>query len=489
MENSSSDSESSGVYPSGVHPSGFDARLPGIDPAALVTRKGMPAVSMAEAAANVGQPGPDPASAPAASPTQLPPLSTEDRQALSRLLERPQLQRFWRLVREVQDQPDAAVSLPEPSESEHLAIAGVFGFKVGDGPLHLKLADLDVSLRASRFGISLNEALQLVAEVAPAPSSPTPTQTAPTPVAAVPMSPWRQEAQSHAVVQRRPELVHWLLRLEEEALPRQLAPGRELQLVQAVLEVLASLPSLGESLRPMAFRLLGDHHSLDVGKPVGELTLRALSVMSRRPMATTPEERRKLWHWAGVECDEVSSDVLTLGLRPTAGTAFCRALDAMSRHGEPMRLTLRQIRHNDLKLAAGTTVYVCQHPVVVAAAAERYPAGSKPLVVTGERPGLAVRALLQALLVGGAKLFYHGDFDWHGIRVANDLYRTFPFQPWRFRAGDYIEASRKQVLTPDLVGHPVYARWDEAMADAMAQHGKAIEEERVLSSLLGDLSL
>lgn len=419
--------------------------------------------------------------------SQLPPLSNEDRQALSRLLKRPQLHRFWRLVQEQSSQStaDASIFLEEPAESERLAIAGVFGLRVGDGSIRLQLSTLDTSLRASRFGIGLAEALQLVAEATSTPVTPEPEA----PPAVALMSSWRQDAESHTVVQRRPVLVQWLLEMEQEGLPHALARGQEKQLMQAVLEVLSSLPSLGESLRPLAFRLLGDHHALDVGQPVGEMVLRAMAVLARRPMATTPEERRKLWHWAGVEGDEVSSDVLTLGLRPTAGTAFCRALDSLSQQGEPMRLTLRQIHRNALELPARTKVFVCQHPVVVAAAAERYPAGSKPLVVTGERPGLAVRALLQALLVGGAKLYYHGDFDWHGIRVANDLYRTFPFQPWRFRAGDYLEACRKQVLAPDLVGHPVYARWDDAMADAMAQGGKAIEEERVLSPLLGDLVL
>ena len=377
----------------------------------------------------------------------------------------------------------ASLVLDEPTESERLAIAGVFGLKIEPGPLRLDLTTLDASLRASRFAITLQEALQLVAED----TSP-PRRTPKPAVEITTMTPWRQRATLHPIVQRRPELQHWLLRLEEDRLPEQLAPERELDLMRSVLDVLASLPGSGESLRPMAFRMLGDHHALDAGQPAGELVLRALALMARRPLARQPEERHSLWHWAGVERDEVSSDVLTLGLRPTSSTAFCRALGALAQQGEPMRLTLRQIKRSDLKMAVGTTVFVCHQPVVAAAAADRYPAGCRPLVVTGERPGMAALALLKTLSMGGAKLRYHGDFDWHGIRVANDLYRTFPFQPWRFQAADYLAASRQQVLAPDLVGHPVYARWDDGLADAMVQVGKAVEEERLLPSLLLDLA-
>lgn len=461
--------------------SGSTPNPPHVDPAALETSRGMPAVT-----GPIAPPGPSPTASAKASEARLPPISQEERQTLSRLLRRPQLHRFWHLVQEKShgNTLSGTVVLEEPSESERLAIAGVFGLKVASGPLHLDLTTLDASLRASRFAITLEEALRLVAEENAAPPQPPP---------AIPgvevMSSWRQQASGHPIVQRRPELLHWLVRLEEERLPEQLAPGREDILVRSVLDVVASLPSPGESLRPMAFRLLGDHHALDVGQPAGELVLRALAIMARRPVATQPEERRKLWHWAGVERDEVSSDVLTLGLRPTASTALCRAISVLAHQGEPMRLTLRQISRSDLRMAAGTTVFVCHHPVVVAAAADRYPAGSRPLVVAGERPGPAALALLKNLSMGGAKLRYHGDFDWHGIRVANDLYRTFPFQPWRFRAADYLEASRHQNLAPDLVGHPVYARWDDGLADAMVQEGKAIEEERLLASLLRDLAL
>lgn len=509
MHNSPPDSESSGVHGSDVFLTGLGPGGAGeyIDPAALETRRGMPAVtSMPAPPAKGGLPSPLETTIGRPREPHLPPLSTEDRQALSRLLNRPQLHRFWSLVKERVDAPGSStVFLEEPSESERLAIAGVFGLKVSEGSLHLRLGELDTSLQASRFGISLQQALLLVAETpAAGPTVPIPTNPSPSretrqdprqapleeTVANVrSMSPWRQKAEVHPIVQRRPELFHWLMRLEEEGLPHKLAPGNETHLIQSVMELLATLPGQGKTLRPLAYHLFGDHHALDVGQPAGELVMQALAVISRRAPATTREERQKLWHWAGVEQDDVGSDVLTLGLRPAAGTAFCRALDAMAQQGEPMRLTLRQVQNHDLKLAQGTRVYVSQHPAVVAAAAERYPAGCRPVVVAGERPGPAVTCLLMALAKGGAKLFYHGDFDWHGIRVANDLYRTFPFQPWRYRTGDYLSQSQKQALPPQLTGHPVYARWDDGLADAMMQTGMAIEEERVLPSLLMDLSL
>ncbi len=33
---------------------------------------------------------------------------------------------------------------------------------------------------------------------------------------------------------------------------------------------------------------------------------------------------------------------------------------------------------------------------------------------------------------------YHGDFDWAGIAIANDLVQAFEVQPWRMAASDYL---------------------------------------------------
>jgi Protein of unknown function C-terminus (DUF2399) len=102
--------------------------------------------------------------------------------------------------------------------------------------------------------------------------------------------------------------------------------------------------------------------------------------------------------------------------------------------------------------------------------------------------GAAQRALLIQLSNAGARLKYHGDFDWPGVRIANHVMYAFGAQPWRLDAVDYESAlpstpRQKYALT----GAPVPAAWSVALARTMQTHGVAIPEEALAPSLLQDL--
>ena len=100
----------------------------------------------------------------------------------------------------------------------------------------------------------------------------------------------------------------------------------------------------------------------------------------------------------------------------------------------------------------------------------------------------AQRTLLTQLAQAGARLRYHGDFDWPGIQIANHVMRTWEAHPWRFGAQDTEAAAASAAHTRrDLADAGVIASWDAALAPAMLRHGQSIAEEAVAASLLGDL--
>src|SRR5262249_10222174 len=130
------------------------------------------------------------------------------------------------------------------------------------------------------------------------------------------------------------------------------------------------------------------------------------------------------------------------------------------------------------------TVYLCENPTVIAAAANRLGAGSAPIVCTEGQPRTACRLLLERLTESGITLAYHGDFDWPGIHIANLIHRRPGFRPWRFSAADYCRASGSLPLT----GAPTEASWDPDLRRAMVEAGRSIHEEQLLETLLPDLS-
>lgn len=91
-------------------------------------------------------------------------------------------------------------------------------------------------------------------------------------------------------------------------------------------------------------------------------------------------------------------------------------------------------------------VYVCENPAVVAAAAERLSAGCAPLVCVEGQPKAAAHRLLGQLVEAGARLLYHGDFDWPGLAIANQLFNRHGATAWRFQAAGYEVAPKGKTL-------------------------------------------
>jgi uncharacterized protein (TIGR02679 family) len=129
-----------------------------------------------------------------------------------------------------------------------------------------------------------------------------------------------------------------------------------------------------------------------------------------------------------------------------------------------------------------------RNPNLLAIAADRWGSGCAPLVCTDGMPGAAQRCLLSQLARAGAKLRYHGDFDWPGLRIGNHVMREHSAQPWRFGADDYAAAIRTASgLGQALTGQAVDAMRDEELAKVMQRHRISIAKEATAASLLQDL--
>jgi len=96
--------------------------------------------------------------------------------------------------------------------------------------------------------------------------------------------------------------------------------------------------------------------------------------------------------------------------------------------------------------------------------------------------------LLRALVVAGARLVHHGDFDWGGVRIGNVLHARLPLVPWRFDTAAYLRAADSVTSSQSLIGAPVPASWDPRLSETMRRAGRRIEEELVIEELLADLT-
>lgn len=79
------------------------------------------------------------------------------------------------------------------------------------------------------------------------------------------------------------------------------------------------------------------------------------------------------------------------------------------------------------------------------------------------------------------------DFDWPGLRIATALAARVAWDPWRFCAADYRAAAAADDASLALAGRPAEAAWDPELPVAMAEIGRAVEEEAVVELLVADL--
>lgn len=284
-------------------------------------------------------------------------------------------------------------------------------------------------------------------------------------------------------------------------------PAQAESLLMQTARVLARLPGHGTSLAQLAAEVLGDSHALDIGRPVATLVLRACAVRlatgaaESSPSRDSGESPRDRWARQGVTVNELALPALCLNLPTRAGFEnghgqpqrttppdMTPAL-GLSLPGEPMHISLRRLlrRPPDWD-AAGRDVFVCENPNIVAIAADRLGTFCAPLACTDGMPSAAQQTLLTQLASSGAKLRYHGDFDWAGLAIGNFVIREFGAEPWRFGAADYLSAcgTHGVELRDD---ERVIAGWDDHLTDVMSQQGAVVHEEAVVETLLTDLAI
>jgi uncharacterized protein (TIGR02679 family) len=300
---------------------------------------------------------------------------------------------------------------------------------------------------------------------------------------------WRAAcARLDAAVSGRPELTDWRAWLDSTGMVRRLTtgPGEAKTVLDRLAIILDRLPSPGVPLGQLAAESCGDAHALDEGSALATLALSAARALGGLPhhAAGTAESRRAAWASVGVHLDELSSLVLCLGLPGDGDTPLGRVLGTAREVGEPVALTLRQLRRHPGAMTFNGLVRICENPVVIAAAADALGDRCPPLVCVGGRPSTAAWRLLELLAEGGAEFAYHGDFDWGGIGIAATVHDRIGWRPWRYDTAAYLTAAS----TTPLTGRPCPTPWEPALAAVMTERAVRVEEELVLADLITDLA-
>lgn len=360
---------------------------------------------------------------------------------------------------------------------ERRALAGLLGRPTTSADsMRMRQSELDEALARAGIASTLREALELLDGPLHDRRA---AQTA------------RENAWNLTVARvEEPHLAGLLSSVTGAALVKRLAGGDPVQAESLLIQsarVIARLPGQGMSLAQLAAEVLGDSHALDAGRPVATVVLRACAVSPSSKASATedPEESvRDRWARLGVTVNELALPALCLNLPVRIDIT---GVPGLALPGEPMHISLRRLlrRPPDWDVD-GREVFVCENPNIVAIAADRLGPLCAPLACTDGMPAAAQQTLLAQLAACGARLRYHGDFDWPGLSIGNFVIREFGAEPWRFGAVDYSSACSREGV--DLrAGERVVARWDESLTAVMLEKAAVVHEEAVVETLLIDL--
>ncbi|MCQ9177572.1 TIGR02679 family protein [Streptomyces sp. IBSBF 2953] len=409
----------------------------------------------------------------------------------------PGLTRLWQGARKRLEsngvQATGSLRLTAMNAQERNDLSLLLGKPLTGAAVTIRLDVLDARLRASAAGLGLRQTLE---ELGP---PLTDRRAARADVAARREQVWSSLASSldasPLADQKWPR--QWYDLLRRSGVPRGVTPEAAIWTLQQAVQVLTALLGPDGPERngtrgrgELAAMTTGSAHGLDDGTWLARLVQRGVALAHGTEFPDDAAGRRALWRLVSVTPDEVSSTVLTYGLRPDGEGWRERALRERADHHAEVHVTPRDLHGLRLRLPTGTLIHICENPRVVEAAADA--ACVQPLVCTSGSAATVVFTLLDALTATGCRFAYHGDFDWPGIALANRVIRRYEARPWRMGTADYEHlAARSQAEgIPQLAldGQPVDADWDPDLAPAMTALGVALHEEATLDLLVDDLS-
>jgi uncharacterized protein (TIGR02679 family) len=266
--------------------------------------------------------------------------------------------------------------------------------------------------------------------------------------------------------------------------------------LKVVVRALSLVPEEGRIvlLAELAEQASHDPHAFDAGQSAGSLLDRALTqwFSQRVPAGKRGSAlwRRRLLAEAGIQRDAISPRVDTFGL----------LLDTTQPPGpDPLALdrpwTLRSLLRVRGRLrAAHGVAYVFENPTVYESVLNRLEGVKREfdptLICTNGGMNTADEMLLDDLAAAGTHLFYSGDFDGAGLRIALRLRDRLPnhVRLWHMEPDDYRAAlrdsgprlrtrrlERARAALPDLVA-------------AMLAGGRVAYQEALTETLFGDVA-
>ncbi len=239
-----------------------------------------------------------------------------------------------------------------------------------------------------------------------------------------------------------------------------------------------------------ASQITGDPHFFDDNSRAGYYLIRGL-LETRRYHLTfdhKAEAKTEILYDAGIIRDDLSNHILSYGIQGYERNGRLHGgMEYYHNNQEPLLLTLRNL---SMLESAGTTsgqVYIMENPAVFAYLVHKKPEGISCICSSGQ-PKLSLIVLLDLLRKRETTLYYAGDFDPEGLRIAQSLKNRYGdgLILWKYTKEHYLKAKSNVTLSERRLKQLDALSSEELcfIADCIREYGVAGYQENMLSAYL-----
>lgn len=262
--------------------------------------------------------------------------------------------------------------------------------------------------------------------------------------------------------------------------------GRALILLEDIRETEEEYP-----LAVFSAEISGNPHYFDQGTTAGQLLVHGMCYAARTDYPENAHQWRELLLSNGIVPDNISSIVHIYGLRLQIGGDWHPAYDAFCRRQEPCAVTMENLQELTAVQPTGDRVYIVENEMVFSYLLKHLEQKNVTLLCTSGQLRSAAVKLIPFLLDSGAEIYYSGDIDPDGIRIADRLWRKYGdrIHVWRMSGGDYERSLSEEVIGNismkklETVANPILRE----TAGEVRKKKKAGYQENILTDLLEDM--
>lgn len=263
--------------------------------------------------------------------------------------------------------------------------------------------------------------------------------------------------------------------------------GRALILLEDIRETEEEYP-----LAVFSAEVSGNPHYFDQGTTAGQLLVYGICYATEKCYPENAHQWRELLLSNGIVPDNISSIVHIYGLRLQVAGDWHPAYDAFCRRQEPCAVTMENLQELTAVQPTGDKVYIVENEMVFSYLLKHLKQKDVTLLCTSGQLRSAAVKLIPFLLDSGAEIYYSGDIDPDGIRIADRLWRKYGdrIHVWRMSEEDYEKSLSEEEIGSismkklEAVENPVLRE----TAGEVRKKKRAGYQENILKELLEDMN-